>query len=477
MTSKPTPKPGKQPDANPTETPAQPHLFSTRARILIGQSRRKQLKRLAHATWNPKDRRVSPQDLLKASTRGRLPSLVTLKNERMACSPFAYFRGAAPVMAYDLSLLPNTGIINQICGDAHVRNLGAFAGPDGRLVFDINDFDETTLGPFEWDIKRLATSLILAGREAGAGNSRCREAADTFLAQYRDMIHLFSRMPVLAVARYQVHRLGEVGPISVILSAAERSTPLHTLTTLTEPTPPAKSPRPGAPRNTPRNTPKSRIFKTAKPVLWRITGPEAERVLASLTPYADSLLPERRRLLSHYRALDVAFKVVGTGSVGLRDYCIYLEGNGRKDPLFLQIKEAVQSAYAPYRSEPALANQHQGRRVVEGERSMQIQSDPFLGWTTVLDADSTPRQFLVRQLNDHKGSLDLTQLKPNGLMEYARVCGEMLARGHARAGDCALLAGYIGTSKRFDEAIARFAETYADQTEKDWQHHVKSLKK
>ncbi|HWZ52896.1 MAG TPA: DUF2252 domain-containing protein [Granulicella sp.] len=475
QSAKPARKPGQ---------PAQPARVPTgRERLLLGQARRKQLKRQAHAVWNPKDRQQDPLDLLAASNRGRIPSLVALKEERMTASPFAYLRGSVPVMAYDLSLAPNTGLLSQLCGDAHVRNLGAFAGPDGRLVFDINDFDETVLGPFEWDVKRMATSLILAGREAGAGSLRCREAAATFLTQYRDLMHLFSKMPVLEVARYQVHRLAQVGPVAAILNAARRSTPLHSLAALTEPVPTdesnqtEKTETAGKPAKHRPKHPQSRRFKTAEPVLWRLTEHEAQPVIASLVPYAESLLPERRRFLAQYRVLDVAFKVVGTGSVGLRDYCIYLEGNGSKDPLFLQIKEETLSAYAPFVGENALRDYHQGRRTVEGERAMQIQSDPFLGWTTIVDPRTgKPRDFLVRQLNDHKASLDLSSLKSAGLMEYAKVAGEILARGHARSGDFAMLAGYLGTSDRFCDAITRFAETYADQTEKDWEQFVKSLK-
>jgi len=436
----------------------QPSGFrSAKERMALGQARRKQMKRVEHAVWKPKDRTEDPLALLAASTKGRVPKLVALKNERMACSPFGYFRGAVPVMAYDLSLVPNTGIRTQLCGDAHVRNLGAFAGPDGRLVFDINDFDETIVGPFEWDVKRMATSLILAGREASVANGHCREAATAFVARYRRMMHMFAAMPVLEVVRYQVHRLGEVGPVSAILHAAQRSTPVLNLRALTETNPADKS---------------QRIFRMNPPVLERLTGDIVEKVVASLVPYEESLLPERRRFLAQYRVIDVAFKVVGTGSVGLRDYCVYMEGNGRKDPLFIQIKEEAQSAYAPYVARGAMKSCHQGRRVVEGERSMQLQSDPFLGWTKI-----EGRDYLVRQLNDHKGSLDMATIKAAGLMEYAAVCGEMLARGHARGGDCAMLAGYIGTSERFDEAITRFAEAYADQTEKDWQQLVKSLKK
>ena len=415
------------------------------------------MKRVDHAIWKIKDRKEEPLALLKRSTEGRVTRLVELKNERMAISPFGYFRGAVPVMAYDLSVIANTGIATQLCGDAHVRNLGAFAGPDGRLIFDINDFDETVVGPFEWDVKRLATSLILAGREASVGGQHCREAATAFVARYRRMMNLFSTMPVLDVARYQVHRLGECGPVSAILLAAKRSTPALNLRALTEPDPKNKS---------------ERIFRTEPPALERLTGSIVENVIASLVPYEESLLPERRRFLAQYRVIDVAFKVVGTGSVGLRDYCVYLQGNGRKDPLFLQIKEEALSAYAPYVGSTAMKTYHQGRRVIEGERAMQLQSDPFLGWTKI-----DGRDYIVRQLNDHKGSLDITTIKPAGLMEYASVCGELLARGHARGGDGAVLAGYIGTSERFDNAITHFAETYADQTEKDWEELVSHLRK
>src|SRR5271156_6438 len=203
-------------------------------RFAKGQERRKQIKRADHAAWTAKDRRESPLALLDASTKGRGAALGALKKQLMAASPFGYFRGAVPVMAYDLSLAANTGICNQLCGDAHVRNLGAFAAPDGRLVFDINDFDETIVAPFEWDVKRMATSLILAGRGAGVKNMDCRDAAAVFLESYRTTMAMFARMPVLEVARYQVHRLQSMGAVAGILQIAERATPMHTLLTLTE---------------------------------------------------------------------------------------------------------------------------------------------------------------------------------------------------------------------------------------------------
>jgi uncharacterized protein (DUF2252 family) len=441
--------------------------LTTRQRRALGQAQRKHMRRAEHAGWQSKTRHADPLKLLADSIRGRVPALASIKYDRMAASPFGFFRGAVPIMASDLSLGPNTGIHTQLCGDAHVRNLGSFAGPDGRLVFDINDFDETIRGPFEWDVKRMATSLILAGREAGAKNGPCRDAAHTFLERYRTMMQSFTRMTVLDVARFQVHRLRNVESISQVLRIAERATPLHSLETLTMPAPSNKK-LPATSELSPGIGTHPRIFQTIEPTLTRVPGDVARSVLDSLTTYAESLLPERQRFLSQYTPLDVAFKIVGTGSVGLRDYCIYMQGNGAKDPLFIQVKEEAHSAYTPYLGEqPTPA--HQGRRVVEGQRAMQLQSDPFLGWTTI-----EGRDYLVRQLNDHKASVNLTTLKSAGLLEYAKVCGEILARGHARAGDPSMLAGYIGTSDRFDVAIAKFATDYADQTDRDWQALVRS---
>ena len=445
------------------------HL-TPRERFALGQAQRKHMRRADHAGWQPNARRADPLHLLTESMRGRVPALVPIKYERMIASPFGFFRGAVPIMACDLSLGPNTGIHTQLCGDAHVRNLGAFAAPDGRLVFDINDFDETIRGPFEWDVKRLAVSLLLAGREAGTKNSLCREATRAFLAHYRTSMHSFAQIPVLELAHYQVHRLHTVEPISEILHLAERATPLHNLEALTIPV--EESSAKTASRATselpPQTGSHSRIFKTIDPILTRVHGDLAREVLDSLATYAESLQPERRHFLAQYTPLDVAFKIVGTGSVGLRDYCLYLQGNGDKDPLFLQIKEEPASAYAPYLGQSPVES-HQGRRVVEGQRAMQFQSDPFLGWTTI-----EGRDFLVRQLNDHKASVELDELKSASLIEYATVCGETLARGHARSGDPCVIAGYIGTSARFDEAVARFAAAYATQTERDWQTLVGS---
>ncbi len=423
------------------------HFSTPQERRALGRARRKQLTRQEHSQWKPESRRRGPVELLQESMRGRIPHLVTLKYERMLESPFGYFRGAVPVMAADLGSLPSTGIVNQICGDAHVRNLGAYAAPDGRLVFDINDFDETIAGPFEWDLKRLSTSLVLCGRALAAKKSACEAAVFAFIERYKKFIDTFARMPVTEVARYQVHRLQRISPVSKALLKAERGTPLHSLNQLTTP--------PNAPVD-------KRKFKDQAPLLSRVNAAQRRAVLASLVEYSQTLQPERRHFLAQYYPLDVAFKVVGTGSVGLRDYVIYFEGNGPGDPLFLQIKEQPGSAYAHYVNVDNPAS-HQGQRVVNGQRAMQFQSDPFLGWTTIAN-----RQYQVRQLNDHKGSIEIEDLAGDGLAEYAEMCGELLARGHARSGDSCVLAGYIGNGEKFCEALVRFAEAYADQTEKDW---------
>ena len=426
----------------------------------MGQARRRQVGRQEHNEFKAKARKSSPLDLLARSMRGRVPALIQLKYKLMAASPFGYFRGAVPVMAADLAVLPSTGIAAQLCGDAHVRNLGAYAAPDGRLVFDINDFDETIRGPFEWDLKRMAASLVLAGRGSGHKEASARAAVEKFVARYAAQMRAFAQMPSLEVGRFQVHRLSLVAPVQRALMKAERATPLHTLEQLTEPAPALAKGRPSADRH----------FKEIKPTLTHVTGSQAAAVLAALGAYRQMLEPQRQHLLSLYRPVDVAFKIVGTGSVGLRDYCVYFEGNGLNDPLFLQIKEEPASAYAPYLPD-AQPPHHNGQRVAEGQKTMQAQSDPFLGWTHF-----GGRDYLVRQLNDHKASINLEDLQGGGLEAYGEVCGELLARGHARSGDPLILAGYIGSGDGFAEALAKFGSAYADQTEKDWKELKRSAK-
>jgi uncharacterized protein (DUF2252 family) len=423
-------------------------LASHRQRRELGRVQRKSVSRGNLAVWSPELRRREPLALLAEAMRGRLPELLKIKDERMAASPFGFFRGAAPIMAYDLSLTPHTPILNQICGDAHIQNLGAYKGDDGRLTFDINDFDETTLAPFEWDLKRMATSIVLAGGQAGHKPGICTPAVLTFLRAYVDLMGVLAKLTVLDVARFRVGGLGKSLSVAAVLGKAERATPLHSLERLTE----IKDGH--------------QVFRTDAPLLRRLEGAERNRVLGSLPAYRATLAPERQHFFDQLRPIDVAFKVVGTGSVGLRDYCIFFEGNGPRDPVFLQVKQEAAAACTPYvadlRKGPK-ARIHQGQRVVNGQRAMQFQSDPMLGWTTIGGED-----FLVRQLNDHKATLDATRLSAEALNGYADVCGKILAHGHARSGDASLIAGYIGGGRSFSEAVLQFAKAYAKQTVEDW---------
>jgi uncharacterized protein (DUF2252 family) len=454
------------------------YLASPEERRNLGQARRKKLPRQQNAQFNPKDRLTPPLTLLQRSANGRVPALVKLKYELMMASPFGYFRGAVPVMAADLAAQPNTGLNVQLCGDAHVRNLGAYAAEDGRLIFDINDFDETFRGPFEWDLKRMAASLFVAGREAGNRDGLCRRAVERCISSYSERMRGYAEMPILDVLRHEISRIDQVEPVHLALQKAVRATPQHTLAQLTVPvnspeTGNAKATKPGATKPAPSakaiptktvetNATGPRRFRENKPILTRITGSKADAIIASLKAYKSTLEPQRQHFLEQYRPIDVAFKVVGTGSVGLRDYCIYFEGNGVNDPLFLQIKEETKSAYAPYLTDPKVAR-HQGQRVVEGQRFIQRGTDPFLGYTTI-----SGRDYLVRQLNDHKASIELSDLCDDGLIEYAQLCGELLARGHTRSGDPRQIAGYLGAGEGFAIALASFGRIYADQTEKDW---------
>ena len=419
-------------------------------RFAKGKEQRKKLGRADHGQWKPSKSRRDPVEMVLASTRGRLRELIPIKMGRMAASPFGFFRGAAPIMAADLATIPHCGLEAQICGDAHVRNLGAYAAPDGHLVFDINDFDETVRGPFEWDLKRLAASLVLAGQESGHSRKVCKDAVRLFIHSYCDALARLAELPVIEIAKFQLHV--KVGPVQLVLRKAERSTPQHNLEKLTA-----------------HSGGKYR-FKHERPFLVPVRAQVARQVIAALSLYAETLSSERQQFLSCYHPVDVAFKVVGTGSVGTRDYVVLCFGNGNSDPLFLQVKEEPASCYAAHLpSTQSFINE--GKRVVEGQRRMQAQSDPFLGWTSM-----GGRDYLVRQLSDHKASIDDTQLQGHGLTEYARVCGEVLAKGHARSGDPMQLAGYSGSGNRLDDAIAEFAHLYAEQTERDYDLLRKAIK-
>jgi uncharacterized protein (DUF2252 family) len=418
-----------------------PKLVDREERFRFGKSCRERVHRVDQRVWKARTSTHDAVQSLLEAAHGRLTELLPIKWARMAASPFGFFRGAVPLMAADLAATPVTGLRVQICGDAHVRNFGAFAAPDGQIIFDINDFDETIHGPWEWDVKRLTTSLVLAGREAQESDSHCREAVETFGKNYRKTLAACSELTVLELARYQVRRHADAVPVTSVLRKAERATPRHNLEKLTE-----------------ESRGKCR-FKEQKPLLTRVSEATADAVLRSLVEYKATLQADRRYFFEMYSPEDVAFKVVGTGSVGTRDYVVLLTGNGPEDGLFLQVKEEPPSAYAAL---AAPASAHQGERVVRGQRIMQSQSDILLGWTTI-----EGRDFLVRQLSDHKASIETGDLKRSGLLQYAEVCGEILGKAHARSGDPCVLTGYCGSGDKLDKAIADFAIAYADQTEED----------
>ncbi|HEY2372186.1 MAG TPA: DUF2252 domain-containing protein [Gaiellaceae bacterium] len=428
-------------------------------RAARGRAARTASPRSGHASLERAPTR-DPLSVLTAQDATRVPELVPLRYGRMLASPFAFFRGAAAVMAQDLAPLPATGLRTQLCGDAHLANFGGFGSPERDLVFDLNDFDETCPGPFEWDLKRLATSIEIAGRTRGfddprghvlAGVAAYREAMSEF-AGMRDLdvwySHLDASMMVDVLQRAHDARLAK--QLTRVIDKARRNDGRRALATLTRSVD-------GHPRivfEPPLLVPLSELALEA-----------AERVEVAIREiqggYRRSLAPDRRALLDWFNRIDVARKVVGIGSVGTRCWVVLLAGRDENDPLFLQIKEAEQPVLGS-----AVAG-NQGRRVVEGQRLMQAASDIFLGWGRATAVDGIPRDFYIRQLRDWKASLDLEATGPDGLTYYARACGWTLARAHARGGDRIAIAGYLGTGDRFDRALASFSSAYADLNEQD----------
>ncbi len=422
-------------------------------RLQQGRKQRSVASRAKLGEIRAQKRGFKPLDvLLRTAAEDRLPALLPLKYGRMSASPFAFFRGAVSIMAADLAHAPHSGITVQLCGDAHLQNLGCYGAPDGRLVFDLNDFDETITGPWEWDVKRMAASIVLAGLASEHRHSECVSAVESLLHNYSVTIETLADEPILAAARYQIHRAKKVQAVSAALQQAERANPLDLVAKYTE-----------------RGAKNSVRFKKIEHVLWRVNGKEKAQVLNSLDTYCRSLTPAQLHLFGFFRAVDVAFKVVGTGSVGLRDYVVLMEGNGPGDPLFLQIKQESRSAYAPYLKSLRFANQ--GQRVAEAQRKIQPLSDLLLGWTRIGKYD-----YLVRQLNDHKGSVDLNQLQGGGLNNLAAIAGELLARGHARSGDALMIKGYIGSGDKACKALVHYGTEYASITEADFETFKKAVK-
>ncbi|MEV6120314.1 DUF2252 domain-containing protein [Streptomyces sp. NPDC052077] len=420
-----------------------------------GRVLRSRVPRSAHAVFDADAGRPGAVESVEESNRGRLPELVPLRVGRMAATPFAFLRGAAGLMAYDLARTPVTGVAAQICGDAHAANFGLYADARGGLVIDLNDFDETVRGPWEWDLKRLATSLVLAGRETGAGEEECRAAARDTAGAYRRTMRLLAGLPALdawnAIADEE------------LVSHADAHDLLGTLERVSAKARANTSGRFAA-RSTEATGDGGRRFVDAPPVLRRVPEGEAAAVAAALEPYLATLSEDRLPLLARHAVHDVAFRVVGTGSVGTRSYVVLLLDH-RGEPLVLQVKEAWPSALLPHLPAAGFdvpAAGHEGRRVVLGQKRMQVVSDMLLGWTTVA---GLPYQ--VRQFRNRKGSVDPAALAAGQLDDYGRMTGALLARAHAHSADPRLVAGYCGKNGELDEAVAAFAVAYADRTEAD----------
>ncbi|GGR14740.1 DUF2252 domain-containing protein [Streptomyces roseolus] len=422
-----------------------------------GKQLRAVVPRASHAALTLPAGRPDAARAVEESSRGRVPELTPIRVGRMAANPFAFLRGSAGLMAHDLTGTPVTGVAAQLCGDAHAANFGLYGDARGRLVMDLNDFDETVVGPWEWDLKRLATSLVLAGRVVGADEDTCRAAAFDTVGAYRRTMRLLARLPALdawnaipdeeLVSHTDARDL--IGTLERVSAKARNNTSARFAARSTE----AVAETDGG----------GRRFVDAPPVLRRVPDAEAAAVTAALGEYLGTVSEDRRPLLARYAVHDVAFRVVGTGSVGTRSYVVLLLDH-RGEPLVLQVKEARPSVLLPHLpagfSVPGPG--HEGRRVVLGQKRMQVVSDILLGWTTV---DGRP--FQVRQFRNRKGSVDPAALTADQVDDYGRMTGALLARAHAHSADPRLIAGYCGKSEEFDEAVAAFAVAYADRTTAD----------
>jgi uncharacterized protein (DUF2252 family) len=421
-----------------------------------GRVARERTPRAVHSVWEPAPDRPDPVALLESQRATRLPDLVPLRYGRMVASPFAFLRGAAIVMANDLARTPSSGLTVQLCGDCHLANFGVYASPERAMLFDLNDFDETLPGPFEWDIKRLATSFVVAARSNGFSGREARRAAQVAVLSYRETMLRFAGMRELELWYHRVEAeqllemLGQIASRRIEKAAkagmakARRKDSLQALEKLTV------------------ETAEGRRFRSDPPLLVPMpAGAYEERIREEFRTYRESLQEDRRELLMRYRIADIARKIVGVGSVGTRAYVVLLLGRDAEDPLFLQVKQANRSVLEPHLPRSRYANQ--GHRVVVGQRLLQAASDIFLGWNTGADG----HDYYWRQLRDMKGSTEVGLLGPDGLKLYAAICGGALARAHARSGDRIAIAAYLGKGERFDEAVTAFAEQYADQTERD----------
>jgi uncharacterized protein (DUF2252 family) len=431
--------------------PTEPGRRTLAERRAVGRSLREKAPRSSHASWSPAADRPDPIGLLEEQDRSRLAQFVPLRYGRMIASPFGFLRGSAVVMAGDLAATPVTGLQVQMCGDAHLSNFGVYATPERNQVFDVNDFDETLPGPWEWDVKRLAASIVVAGRTMGFTREMNRQAVMECVRSYREHMWKYGEMRHIDVwyARIDPESIGQFvrrsdrSYVEKELEKARRSSSLVAF-----------------PRFTRKVDGRYRI-KDDPPTITHLDDEELAQQLGALVErYSESLQEDRTVLLRKYSFVDVAHKVVGVGSVGTRCYVALLMGSEEGDPLFLQVKQAQASVLEPHLGPSSYLNHAQ--RVVRGQYLMQAASDIFLGWTTL-----GPIDFYVRQLRDMKLSVSIESLSESRFVRYCELCGWALARAHARSGDPAQISGYLGATDTFDRAIASFAEAYADQTERD----------
>jgi uncharacterized protein (DUF2252 family) len=447
-------------------------------RAARGKMARAEVPRASHAEFDPGPDRPDPVALLEEQGKARLPELVPVRYGRMMVSPFTYYRGAALPMASDLATTPASGLAVQACGDAHLSNFGIFGAPDRRLVFDVNDFDETLPGPWEWDVKRLAASLEVAGRDNGFADKDRREIVTAAAAGYRQAMRSFAGMTNLDVwyARADIDQLR--AELNSQIKARQRKAldkgiaKARTRDSMQEV---AKLTRmvDGQPRiiaDPPLLVPAEQLAENKQQ--WETFQSQIADLIAK---YRRTLETDRRYLLEQYDYCDLARKVVGVGSVGTRCWIVLMLGRDDSDPLFLQVKEAEESVLSRFVGTSKYANQ--GQRVVAGQRLMQAASDIFLGWVHIVAGlDGKDRDFYVRQLRDWKFSVDISTMVPPGMRQYGQLCGWTLARAHARSGDRIAIASYLGNSDVFDKAIAQFAVAYADQNEKDHDALVDAVK-
>jgi uncharacterized protein (DUF2252 family) len=451
----------------PAECRPAPLHLGPLEREALGRSARAAVSRSAHAELGSAGADRDPVGLLEQQAGSRVADLVPIRYGRMLSSPFAFFRGAALIMAHDLAQTPRTGLTVQLCGDAHLSNFGLFASPERRLVFDLNDFDETFPGPFEWDVKRLAASLAIAGRENGFPRPERQRIVLASMARYRTAMRDFAGRGHLEVWYAGVDTAGVEPLLTARLGKAQRTRLARTV---------AKAQTKDSAQAQERLTAVTdgaRRIVADPPLVVPIADllPDVERVELTrlmediLEGYATTLSSDRRRLLASFRLVDVARKVVGVGSVGTRAWILLLEGRDGSDPLFLQAKEAQPSVLEGLAGPAELDDQ--GERVVAGQRLMQAAGDIFLGWQRVRGLDGRQRDFYVRQLRDWKASAVVEEMVPDGMRAYGELCGWTLARAHARSGDRIAVASYLGNGASFDRAVARFAESYADRNEED----------